>query len=178
MFHVKQNMKKTIDTQRLILKNIEYRDKSNLFAFLCDKEVKKTYIVPEFNKEEEKDRYLSKLIEYCENPDFFIYGIYLNNELIGMINEVDKKDKNIEVGYVIDPKHKGNGYATETLIATTKELFTLGYEKVLAGFFEENKASKRVMEKAGMVKEDYEDDIEYNNTKHHCIYYSITNKQI
>ena len=174
MFHVKQNMKKKIETKRLTLKNIEYRDKSNLFAFLCDKEVKKTYMVPDFNGESEKDLYFDKLLKIFDKPDFFIYGIYLNNELIGMINEVDKKDNVIEVGYVIDHKHKGNGYATETLKASIKELFALGYEKVTAGFFEENAASKRVMEKAGMKKSDYEDDVQYNNQKHHCIYYEIS----
>ena len=44
---------------------------------------------------------------------------------------------------------------------------------VRCGAFSENTASIRVMEKAGMVREDFTEDIEYRGIMHHCVYYSI-----
>ena len=44
---------------------------------------------------------------------------------------------------------------------------------VRCGAFPENTASIRVMEKAGMVREDFTEDIEYRGIMHHCVYYSI-----
>ena len=52
----------------------------------------------------------------------------------------------------------------------------MGFEHVKAGFFEENMASCRVMEKCGMTKLDVEDDIEYRGVMHHCLYYGISRK--
>lgn len=49
----------------------------------------------------------------------------------------------------------------------------MGYSEIKAGFFEENQASRRVMEKSGMKIHDQTDDIEYRGKIHHCIYYSI-----
>ena len=55
-----------------------------------------------------------------------------------------------------------------------KDLFTIGYKKVKAGFFIDNIASKKVMEKCNMKKIDFEEDITYRDETHHCIYYEIT----
>lgn len=77
----------------------------------------------------------------------------------------------IELGYVIHPAYQGKGYATEMLNAVLLDLKELGYIKVLAGAFEENIASIRVMEKCGMEKTDREEDIAYRGRKHHCVYY-------
>ena len=59
------------------------------------------------------------------------------------------------------------------LSASIQELFRMGYSEIKAGFFEENQASRRVMEKSGMKIHDQTDDIEYRGKIHHCIYYSI-----
>ena len=58
-----------------------------------------------------------------------------------------------------------------------KDLFTLGYKKVKAGFFIDNIASKKVMEKCNMKKIDFEEDITYRDEAHHCIYYEITKQE-
>lgn len=65
--------------------------------------------------------------------------------------------------------------ATEAVSACIDELFRIGLQKVTAGFFEENNASRRVMEKCGMHKLKKEDDIEYGGILHHCLYYGIEN---
>ena len=83
------------------------------------------------------------------------------------------KQFEIEIGYVITPKYQGNGFATEAVKSCIDELFRIGFECIRAGFFEENKASYRVMQKCGMYKIDLEDDIEYKGMLRHCLYYEL-----
>ena len=97
----------------------------------------------------------------------------LDDELIGFFNDVENDGSRIELGYVISPAHWGKGYATEMLRGAVADLFSRGYQEVVAGAFEENKASMRVMEKAGMTRITLEEDIDYRGASHHCLYYSI-----
>ncbi|HET8780060.1 MAG TPA: GNAT family N-acetyltransferase [Agromyces sp.] len=60
------------------------------------------------------------------------------------------------LGYLIDPAHAGNGFATEIARALLDLAFTeLGLHRVTAGCFADNIASWRVMEKLGMRREQH-----------------------
>ncbi len=60
------------------------------------------------------------------------------------------------LGYVLDPAHAGRGYATEMVQAALDLAFgDLGLHRVTAGCFAGNVASWRVMEKAGMRREQH-----------------------
>lgn len=53
----------------------------------------------------------------------------------------------------------------------------MGFDEVIAGAFEENKASFRVMQKCGMERTDREEDVFYQNKLQHCIYFSINREK-
>ena len=80
-----------------------------------------------------------------------------SSEIIGVsgFNEKSKFDiPMLEIGYWIDTKHAGNGYATEAVIAITK----LGFEQFFAVRVQicmqkENEKSIAVANRAGFVKE-------------------------
>jgi RimJ/RimL family protein N-acetyltransferase len=60
------------------------------------------------------------------------------------------------LGYLLDPAHHGRGYATEMVRAVLDLAFgELGLHRVTAGCFADNVASWRVMEKAGMRREQH-----------------------
>jgi RimJ/RimL family protein N-acetyltransferase len=60
------------------------------------------------------------------------------------------------LGYLIDPKHAGNGYATAIGRALLDLAFNeLKLHRVTAGCFADNVASWRVMEKLGMRREQH-----------------------
>ena len=60
------------------------------------------------------------------------------------------------LGYLIDPAHAGNGYATAIASALLDLAFDeLGVRRVTAGCFADNVASWRVMEKLGMRREQH-----------------------
>ena len=59
-----------------------------------------------------------------------------------------------ELGWVIDPAHAGQGYATEAATALLRICFEdLGLRRVIAQCFADNVASWRLMEKLGMRRE-------------------------
>ena len=167
------NIKRTlIETDRLKLHALSLEDANDMIDILTSPEVALTYMVPKFANREDAYKHFERIMSISKGNKF-VYGIYLKNKLIGLINEVEIKDKSIELGYVINPLYKGNGYATETLSAAIESLFEMGYVTVIAGAFENNVASMRVMEKSGMSKCDYSEDVEYNGKTIKCIMYNI-----
>jgi RimJ/RimL family protein N-acetyltransferase len=54
-------------------------------------------------------------------------------------------------------------------------VYDLGYARVVCGAFAQNKASQRVMEKAGMERIPFTEEIEYRGNTHLCVYYQISN---
>ena len=161
-----------IQTKRLILKEFEECDLEAGLDLLTNDTVKQTYMLPDFEKRQDAVPLFQRLMSLSKGNDRYVVGIYLNGYLIGYVNEVEKKDGKMELGYLIHPDFHGRGYMTEALAAVTEHLLDNGLNEVVTGAFEENKASLRVMKKAGMTKLEYTDEIEYRGKLHRCIYYS------
>ena len=167
-----------IKTDRLTLKAYSYEDQEKMIQLLTNDKVKETYMIPDFKTKEEAILMFKKLQVFSYSEEHYELGIYKDNELIGFINDVEIAGDKIEIGYVIEPKFQNRGYATEVLKAAIDDLFKRGFNKIIAGAFESNKASYRVMEKCGMKRIDKEEDITYHNRVQHCIYYGITKGDI
>lgn len=160
-----------IHTERLCLHSITDNDVNAIIDLLTNREIIQTFMVPDFQSHDEALNMFETLKQLSGSNERFVYGIYLENKLIGLINDVEVNEKEIELGYVIHPAQKNKGFATEVLAATIKELFELGYSAVRAGAFEENAASIRVMEKCGMVRLRQEEEIEYRGKIHQCVFF-------
>lgn len=104
-----------IVTDRLILKPYSDNDQKRMIELLTNKEIKKTFIIPDFDTQEDVAKMFYKMKDYSLSDEHYERGIYYNNNLIGWINDVDIKDDTIELGYVIDPEYSGRGFATEAL---------------------------------------------------------------
>ena len=64
------------------------------------------------------------------------------------------RDVQAELGWVLDPAHHGQGYATEAVRALLGLCFTgLGLRRVTAGCYAGNESSWRLMERVGMRRE-------------------------
>ncbi len=163
--------KKPIITDRLVLRAFSEGDREDLLSILMDESVKQTYMIPDFPTVADAEPLLQKLITLSQDTNRYVFGISFNRRIIGFMNDVEIKDGKIEIGYVVHPAYQNKGFATEALKVLIEHLHSNGFHSVVAGFFQENTASRRVMEKAGMHRIDYEDDIEYRGKIHHCIYY-------
>ena len=162
-------------SKEISLSEIRKEDKDSLIKLITNEEVCKTYMVPENPTDAQKDAIFDRYRALSADPDRFAYGIYAENRFIGLIHEVYRDDNGIELGYIVDPAEKNKGYATQALSAAIKELFSRGCLTVIAGAFEENKASLRVMEKCGMSPTGEVEQIGYRGKTRNCIYMKIEN---
>ena len=168
-----EKKKDSLQTERLILKAFSECDRHQMVDIFCNEQIKKTYMIPDFANPKQAEALFEKMMDFSKSENHFVYGIYVNDTVIGFVNDCEINDSAIELGYVIAPAYQGKGFATEAVQACIDELFRMGFSQVKAGYFEENIASCRVMQKCGMVKMDFEEDIEYKGFSHHCLYYGI-----
>ena len=165
-----------IETVRLCLREITDKDCDAFCSLFTNEIVAKTYILPEFRSREEQILLFNRIKDLSYISTRFVYGISLNDQIIGLINDVDISDGEIELGFAFHPDYYNQGYATETLKAAIKTLFNMGYTAVKTGAFESNLASQRVMEKCGMTKLPDTESIEYRGVTHKCVFYFIDDK--
>lgn len=168
--------KAMIETERLIIKPYALEDVDGLVNLLINPEIVKTFMVPNFDSLEQVRNLAKKLVVFSkiEDTNHLEYGIYFEGKIIGFVNDCGIEDDEIEIGYVIDPDYQGHGYATEAVRVILSELREMGFRKVTAGYFAENVASRRVMEKCGMQKTDVTNEEEYHGKPHICYYCEIS----
>ena len=93
---------------------------------------------------------------YIWNPDFYGWAITLDGTLIGSIAlfDVDLDNESAEIGYTIGSRWWGKGYASEAVKAVVDFAFgQVGLHRIQASYHPDNKASERVLEKAGFQYE-------------------------
>ena len=168
-----EKKKEQLQTERLTLKAYDECDRQQMVDLFFNEEIKKTYMIPDFDDKKQAEALFERMRDFSRSDQHFVYGVYFDEILIGFVNDCVMNDSMIEIGYVIIPAYQGQGFATEAVKACIEELFRMGFTHVRAGFFEENIASCRVMQKCDMHKIDLEEDIDYKGMLHHCLYYEI-----
>lgn len=161
-----------ITTPRLLLKRITALDVMEGIRIYRDKKVNKTYMFPDLTEEAAKKLH-DRLSMLSAQNDRYVRGIYLENKMIGFINDPEIIDGTIELGWVVSPEFHNKGFATEAVTHAIEDLFSRGYTEITAGAFQENPASMRVMEKSGMMRIEKTEEIEYRGKTHHCVFYAI-----
>ena len=148
-----------IITKRLILRKFNHLDYIKMYEnWASDVSVAEKAGWP-VHRDIEKTRQLveSWISEYDDIHTFnWIITLRDNNEPIGSISVVTKdiKNKVCEIGYNIGVNWWNHGYVTEAISEVVKYLFETGlFEVISASCFEDNDASRRVLEKNGFVYE-------------------------
>ncbi len=144
------------DTKRLTFRRFDEKDAHLLFQLDSDTDVMKYITLGKLKtKKDIRNNILPKIIKSYDSTSH--YGIFsaflkLNGDFIGWFQfEADKLILGaIEIGWRLKKNYWGNGYATEgakMLVSTGRKLNRL----IVAQAMIENKASIRVMEKAGLT---------------------------
>jgi len=165
-------MKILLETQRLILREFIDDDSRLLFKLHNDPAVmkyiphKKPLDVPM----ERCEKFITHFIsEYNKKPGYGLFATILKetNEFIGWseINHLDNTEE-VEIGYRYLKEFWGMGYATEAARALVEYGFNiLNLDKLVGVAMADNKASTRVLEKAGMeyleIRQYYDTDVAY-----------------
>ena len=148
-------------------------DEPALVDLLTNEQIKQTYMLPDYPCREDAIPLARKLMGLSRDENCFVRGMEQDGLLVGFLNDVEIRDDFLELGYVVHPDHWGQGCATAALKLAIAELFRKGYREILCGAFEENAASLRVMEKAGMQRIHQTDTIDYRGKSHLCLYCKI-----
>ena len=95
--------------------------------------------------------------------------IFWNNELVGEIGITVMKDVfrlNAEIGYFISKKYWGKGLATQAVKKMTEYTFdNFNVIRIVAGVFDFNKSSMKVLEKNGYYLESVRKNAAIKNNK-------------
>lgn len=162
-----------IQTLRLTLGEIRDCDFDDMMSVLKSEVVAATYRIPDLDTREAEIELFEYLRDISQREDRYLFGIFLDGKLIGLINDCEINDECIEMGYALHPDYHNQGYTTEAFSAVIKSLLSKGFTEIIAGAFEDNIASIRVMEKCGMKRTKMTAEIEYRGKTHKCVYYSI-----
>ncbi len=163
-----------LHTHRLTLGPLREKDEAALTALFRHPAVAATYMVPDPLDDATAARLFSRMMALSRDAGRYVFGIFLDDALIGVLNDTEIDGNTVEMGYALHPDHWGRGYMTEAFAAVIAHLRSRGFACVTAGAFAENAASLRVMQKCGMVRQDKTDEIEYRGRTHTCIYYATT----
>ncbi|MDN5727636.1 MAG: GNAT family N-acetyltransferase [Propionibacteriales bacterium] len=152
-------------TDRLSLRPLRPDDLDQLFKISADPEVSRWLL----DVVTDPERYRVDQLNTLNDPTNFSSVIEREGAIIGeafghlqdaMGQSVADPDllthREASIGYVLDPAHAGNGYATEVTAELLRMAFDeLGVRRVTAGCFADNRASVRVLEKNGFRREQY-----------------------
>ena len=144
-----------LQTERLILRELEEADLPSLCHTLQDKEAMYAY-EHAFSGEEARAWLLNQLRRYREDG-FGLWGVIRkeDGQFLGQCGltwqPLGNGARGIEVGYLFERTYWHNGYATEAAVACKEYAFcTLHADAVYSIIRENNLPSRRVAERNGM----------------------------
>lgn len=146
----------TLTTERLILRKILRSDYVDMFEYASNSEVTKYLTWSEHPDMHYTHKYLSYIQSKYKSGEFRDWALEYDNKMIGTcgFTSIDSTNMCGEIGYVISHAYKNLGLATEALKRVLKFGFeVLGLNRIEGRFISENSASRRVMEKSGMIFE-------------------------
>ena len=143
-----------LETERLVLRPYTDDDLESLHGLYSRPEVARWLYYEASTLDESRERLARKvagnelkehqgLSAAVELPD----GTYVGDVVL-FYGSVEHKT--VEIGFSFDPRHQGQGYATEAARAFLGWAFANGFHRVIGRLEPRNTASARVLEKLGM----------------------------
>lgn len=149
----------TISTDRLVLRPFEEEDVTALTEMMNDESVTAWTSVPHPYTRADAYGWATRLshIERTEGRGIvFAVTEFLTQRLVGIVHlqNTNWRTRATEVGYVTAPWARGEGYASESVLAVTQWLFRdQGFERVELRTAADNTASQQVAQKIGCISE-------------------------
>jgi len=148
----------TLESKRLVLREIELSDKLDLYTYASDIRVAQCMTWDVHQTLADTDQYLDFIFVQRQRNGVRPWGIEWKETgtLIGTIDFIwwDTKHQVAEVGYALSSDYWGKGIMTEALSAVINFGFReMNLVRIQAKCVVENIGSARVMEKSGMTYE-------------------------
>ena len=167
-----------LETERLRLRELTLLDAETLFQYFSKESVIRYFGMDSFENIEQAKTTIQTFKNRYEEGSVFRWGIEKGTgQLIGTcgFHLINNHHKRAEIGYELDDTYWGQGYATEALQA----ILTYGFEtlqliRVAAVVYVENKASQKLLSKAGFQEEGLlRKHMIQNGVAHDTILYSL-----
>lgn len=151
-------MNNIIRTQRLILRQFTHEDIQKIYQMSLEEGMKE-FIPDQVYENEEEARQIVEylMLQYASDPEPdkapYVLGIELKEtrELIGHVGLSAIKE-GIEIGYAIEDKYQGKGFATEAVKAMSERALKEIKLNFLWGIVDKNNTgSIKVLQKAGYI---------------------------
>lgn len=172
----------TLETERLLLREITQEDAEGIFACFSNDQVTRYYGQDTLESMEQAEGFVDFFAKNYLEKKGIRWGIELRGTkgIIGTIgfNGWSVKHKRAEIGYEIHPAHWRNGYTSEAVSKVIEYGFEeLDLTRIGAVVFIENEASDQLLRKAGFQKEGILRDYMYQDGQAHDAYvYSLLKK--
>lgn len=136
------------------LEKLDFKFAADLAAAIGDKRVQNNLRDLPYPYSEENAR---EFISYAQSSDEYVFAVTVEGKFVGCISAAPQKNIHkftAEIGYYIAPQFWGNGLATQAVKLLTEYIFgNTEIMRLYAEPFARNKASCRVLEKAGFTFE-------------------------
>ena len=170
----------TIQTKRLVLRKMRLEDKDFLLHMYQNPLVNASYICDSLQTEEAVSKFVQRMVNFEYDGKTYFWMVENEGHPIGTFNTFLSNDDSstIEIGYAIDSMYWNQGFASEALQAVIDYLLkNTEYHKIQCSHFLSNPASKRVMEKAGMIYEGIRQEVFFFRGEYHSLgYYYVIRK--
>ncbi len=151
------------ETKRLILRPFKIEDAADIFEYASDAENTKYMLFDTHKTIEDATSFINFTISKYKEKKYLDYVFVLkdSNKVIGSggVGSLDKAPHNVEIGYIINKKYWGMGYAKEAITKIIEYCFqVLDIHRIEGRHFSENINSGKVMQKLGMKYEGEQQD--------------------
>jgi [ribosomal protein S5]-alanine N-acetyltransferase len=148
----------TLETERLILRELVKEDAADLFSYFSKQEVMRYYGQEAFSSMGQVETIIRHFSDSYQNNRGIRWGIQRkgSKHVIGTLglNNLVMSHKRAEIGYEIHPDYWRNGYTSEAVERVVSyALEELGLNRVGALIYMENDASNNLIKKLGFQHE-------------------------
>ena len=156
--------------KRVRLRTLNISDAKAIYEYLKDGEVSKWTLIPQPYKRIDALKFVLKSQYKRMLKKEYVFGIILKetNHLVGVISllNINWSNKNAELGYWLGKEYWGRGLTTEAIDLILNFAFKeLNLHRIYAYVFEENIASRRVLEKNSFKLEGMRRGVKYLRNK-------------
>lgn len=143
-----------LNTEHLILREFTQADFEAFAALVADPEVMRFSLKGPIAKEEAKEYFQKRVLDHYAKYGFGVWAIFLKEDFVGfagLITQTLEGKEEVELGFRLNPKYWGKGYATEACKAICRYAFEeLGFDRLISIIDPKNHRSLKVASRVGM----------------------------
>ena len=170
-----------LETDRLVLRQIDFDDAGEILALRSDDRVMQFLGRPKMATLDDARTWIEKFDSALEQKEGITWAISqkTDHKLIGTIGfwRLEKEHYRGEIGYLLHPSFQGKGIMHEAFEPVLKYGFDkMKLHSIMANVYPQNTSSRKVLEKNGFVQEGYfKENFFHNGTFSDTAVYSLVN---